>query len=168
MADARRHVLVAEPLAAASFEAYGTVVEAPAGEGRAINAGTSRRFDLVADLDLARSGGRPMLAIFRASARRFPFVVTELERHALGSQTFVALGEARFVVVVAAGSGAPAPEALRAFVTDGRQGVVIAPGIWHHGLLSMADADYVVVERAASQVDCDSCAVVAEIRLRTP
>jgi ureidoglycolate lyase len=166
MADARPRVLVAEPLTAAAFTPYGTVLEAPVGEGRAINAGTSRRFDLVADLDLGRSGGRPMLAIYRASARRFPLSIAELERHVLGSQTFVALGEARFVVVVATGGESPAPEALRAFVTDGRQGVVLAAGTWHHGLLSTVEADYVVVERAASPVDCDTCAVAAEVRLR--
>lgn len=157
--------LVAAPLTTAAFAPFGTVLEAPEGGGRSINAGTSLRFDLVDDLDLDRAGGRPMVAIYRASPRRFPFAVVELERHLLGSQLFVPLGEARFVLVVAAAGAPPDGSALRAFMTDGRQGVVLAPGAWHHGLLSLVAADYVVVERAAATIDCETCAVAAEVRL---
>lgn len=94
-------MLLAQPLTAEAFAPYGTVLAAPAGEGRLINGGNAERFDLVDDLQLGAEGGRPMLALFRAQARRFPHAVTEMERHALGSQSFVPLGERRFVIVVA-------------------------------------------------------------------
>lgn len=48
-----------------------------------------------------------MLALFRAQARTFPLNIGEMERHTLGSQTFIPLGTQRFVLVVAAAS-APA------------------------------------------------------------
>ncbi|KQP37907.1 ureidoglycolate lyase [Pseudorhodoferax sp. Leaf274] len=150
------NTLSVQPLTAAAFAPFGTVIEVPAGAtGRPINGGTSQRFDLLADLALSAEGGRAMLALFRAQARSFPHAVDELERHALGSQAFVPLGQRRFVVVVAPAAPAPDLAALAAFVTDGAQGVVLAPGTWHHALLAVDAGDFVVVERAAQAVDCD-------------
>jgi len=158
MTDAAPHVLVPQPLTPQAFASYGTVLAAPAAAGRPINGGNAERFDLVDDLQLGAQGGRPMLALFRAQARRFPHEVTEMERHALGSQTFVPLGERRFVIVVAPAGEAPTTAGmLEAFVTDGRQGVVLAPGTWHHALLAVDAGDFVVIERAAAAVDCDVC-----------
>lgn len=151
--------LAAQPLTAQAFAPYGTVIAAPATDpGRPINGGNAMRFDLLDDLQLGADGGRPMLALFRAQARRFPHAVTDMERHALGSQTFVPLGERRFVIVVARAGDAPVSAGeLAAFVTDGRQGVVLAPGTWHHALLAVDAGDFVVVERAGGKVDCDIC-----------
>lgn len=142
--------LYAQALTAERFARFGTVIEMPQGAGRPINGGNAQRFDLVHDLQLQQAGGHPLLALFRAQARVFPHAVTELERHALGSQSFVPLGRRRFVVVVA-----PGPQALAAFVSNGEQGVVLAPGTWHHALLAVDAGDFVVVERAAAAVDCD-------------
>ncbi|MEJ7686890.1 MAG: ureidoglycolate lyase [Variovorax sp.] len=148
--------LVAQPLTAQAFAPFGTVLAAPAGPGRFINGGNAERFDLVDDLQLGAEGGRPLLALFRAQARRFPHAVTEMERHALGSQSFMPLGERRFVIVVAPAGDRPSAAALTAFVTDGAQGVSLAPGTWHHALLAIDAGDFVVVERAGAAVDCDN------------
>lgn len=160
--------LVAQPLTPAAFAPFGTVLAVPEdGTGRPINGGTSQRFDLVDDMALAAGGGRPALAIFRAQARVFPHVVGEMERHALGSQTFVPLGTRRFVLVVARAGAAPAAEDLAAFVTDGSQGVLLAPGTWHHALLAIDAGDFAVVERVAAEVDCDlyDLAAPAQVQL---
>lgn len=151
--------LATHPLTPQAFAPYGTVVAVPAtGPGRPINGGNAMRFDLLDDLQLGAEGGRPVLALFRAQARRFPHAFTEMERHALGSQTFVPLGERRFVIVVARAGAAPVScSELAAFVTDGHQGVVLAPGTWHHALLAVDAGDFVVVERAGGEVDCDIC-----------
>ncbi|MGA0612765.1 ureidoglycolate lyase [Caldimonas sp. KR1-144] len=147
--------LVPAPLTPAAFAAYGTVLQAPGGAGRSINGGTARRFDLVADLQLHSHGGHATLAIFSAQARRFPHTVDELERHALASQSFVPLGRRRFVLVVAPPGPAPEAHQLAAFVTNGEQGVTLAPGTWHHALLAVDAGDFVVVERVAPKADCD-------------
>ena len=150
--------LAAQPLTSQAFAPYGTVIAAPAGKGRPINDGNATRFDLLDDMRLDAEGGRPMLALFRAQSRHFPHEVSELERHALGSQTFVPLGERRFVIVVARAGEAPvSARQLSAFVTDGRQGIVLAPGTWHHALLAVDEGDFVVIERAGGGVDCDIC-----------
>ena len=151
-----RNTLSAQPLTAAAFAPFGTVIEVPAGvTGRPINGGTSWRFNLLDDLQLSGKEGRPMLALFRAAARSFPHDVDEMECHRLGSQSFVPLGRRRFVVVVAPAAPQPDPAALAAFITDGEQGVVLAPGTWHHALLAADAGDFVVVERVADAVDCD-------------
>ena len=150
--------LIAQPLTAEGFMPYGTVIAVAddSAGGRLINSGTTLRFDLIDDMQLSAEAGRPMLALFRAQARSFPHAVTEMERHALGSQTFVPMGgERRFVIVVARADAAPTTDALTAFVTDGRQGVMLAPGTWHHALLAVDAGDFVVVERVAATVDCD-------------
>lgn len=151
--------LIAQPLSAAAFAPFGQVlqvpVEGPAAVPRAINGGNALRYDLLPQVPLTAEGGVPTLAIFRAQARSFPLAVTEMERHVLGSQAFVPLGTQRFVVVVAGAQTACAAQDLRAFVTDGRQGVVLAPGTWHHALLAVEGGDFVVLERRGPQVDCD-------------
>lgn len=146
--------LVPRPLTAGLFAPYGDVVTSEGRAGRPINAGTSVRIEMP-DLDVVAEGGAPSLSVFRASARRLPIDVRELERHRLGSQTFLPLGRTAFVAVVALGDPAPDPATLAAFYSDGRVGITIRRGVWHHALLSLEDGDYAVIERRGVQVDCD-------------
>ena len=152
-----------EPMTPQAFAAYGTVVapfphdQPPAG-ARAINGGTTWRLDLLADLDLHQGGGTPGLAVYSAAARTFPLALEEMERHTQGSQSFLPLGIARFVVVVAPAGAAPNASDLKAFITNGQQGVVLHPGTWHHGLVAVDAGSFAVVERhgaPGAAVDCD-------------
>lgn len=148
--------LLPVPLTAEGFAPFGTVIERPAAAGgRFINGGTSRRHDLLADLNLQADGGHPLLTLFHAQARQFPLRLGELERHRLGTQTFVPLAGARCVIVVAAAHAPLHAEALQAFQVRGDQGFVLAPGTWHHALLALDEGDFVVIERAADTVDCE-------------
>lgn len=157
--------VLASPLTPTAFQSFGTVLQAPTGSGRTINAGSSERFDLVDDLQLGAEGGRAQLALFRAQARSFPLNVQDLECHRLGSQTFVPWGVGRFALVVARAGEPPTASSLQAFVTDGRQGVVLAPGTWHHSLLAVDAGDFLVIERAASVVDCEIHRLDKPVRL---
>ena len=147
------------------FAAFGSVIGASDLPGTSINGGNAQRMDLLSDMQLTAAGGRPMLALFRAQARQFPLTITSLERHALGSQSFVPLGTQRFVVVVARPGPAPQAGELQAFVTNGRQGVVLAPGTWHHALLAVEGGDFAVIERKAASVDCELCHMAEAIEL---
>jgi ureidoglycolate lyase len=147
--------LIAEPLTAAAFAPFGSVIEG-AHAGAPINGGSALRNEAVGALDLVRDGGRAVLALYRAEARAFPFEAMELERHGLSDQVFLPFGEAlRCVVLVAPAGAPPTAQDCRAFVTDGRQGVRIAAGTWHHGLLAMQSGTWAVLERRAGAVDCD-------------
>jgi ureidoglycolate lyase len=152
------------PLTAESFAPYGELVTSAGRAGRQINAGTSVRVAMP-DPDVLAEGGTPSLSVFRASARRLPIDVRELERHRLSSQTFLPLGRTAFVAVVALGDPAPDPETLAAFFSDGRMGITIRRGVWHHALLSLDDGDYAVIERRGAQVDCDVVELARPARL---
>lgn len=152
------------PLTPERFAPFGHVVavdgQTPHITAWPINDGNAMRHELLTDLQVTAEGGVPMLAIFRAQARQFPLRVTDMERHRLGSQTFIPLGTQRFVVVVARAGSAPQAGDLHAFITDGCQGVVLAPGTWHHALLAVEGGDFAVIERKAAEVDCEVCRVV--------
>lgn len=154
-----KRALALEPITAQAFAPFGTVVTSRERNGRAINAGTSLRVDLP-EPDLLADDGRPALAVFRASAVSFPFVVRALERHRLGSQTFVPLGGTPFAVVVALGDAAPDPGTMRAFCIDGRSGVTFSKAVWHHPLLALGDGEFVVLERRGAGTDCQVAPVV--------
>ena len=73
---------------------------------------------------------------------------------------------ARVLVVAAAGVPAEAlGEHLQAFVSNGTQGVLLAPGTWHHGLLALDAGDYLVLERRGDAVDGDMADLASPVRL---
>lgn len=80
-----------------------------------------------------------------------------MERHALGTQTFIPLGGVRCVVLVALGGDRPDPATLAAFRVGGGQGITLRAGIWHHGLLALDQGDFVVLERSGEPgtLDCE-------------
>lgn len=160
--------LVARPLTAGAFAPFGTVISTEGLSGRPINAGTTMRYDVIADLQLTADFGTPLLSIYRATARTFPLELTEFERHSRASQAFIPMSGSRFVVVVASGGDPPIAESLHAFTVEGTQGVVLAPGTWHHGLLARDAGDFVVLERGAPEgepVDCDVIQLEAPVEL---
>lgn len=148
-----------QPLTATAFARYGQVIDAGAvlaGSGRAINHGSSLRLDMPGALDVQREGGSAVVAVFRAQPRPIEGPWTELERHRLGSQTFIALAGARCVLLVAKGVAMPDPTTLAAFEVHGQQAYTLHAGTWHHGLIARDAGDFVVIERgAAKAVDCD-------------
>jgi len=138
-----------------AFAPYGWVIDASDAAGTAINGGSSQRIDGLTELAFDASGGKPCLAIFKAKARDPAGPWTELERHRLGTQTFIPLNGVRYVVLVALGAALPDASTLKAFTVSGHQGITLRAGTWHHGLLALGDGDFVVLERSAGNVDCD-------------
>jgi ureidoglycolate lyase len=159
MSHAAPEALSIDPLTREAFAPYGDVLgggQTPAGV--LINAGTTLKIDAV-DPVLSAHDGHPKLFVYRTQAQALPLKLSMLECHQLGSQTFVPLADLSFVVVVArsaSDTASPQPDlsTLRAFWVDGHQGVTLAPGTWHHPLISLHDGELVVLERAALQTDC--------------
>jgi ureidoglycolate lyase len=158
--------LTAHPLTAARFAAYGEVLELSDGHGLPINAGTSQRIDLQSKLNLHQQAGQPVLAVFRARAQAPQGPWTLLERHRLGSQTFVPLAGARCVVLVALGDDAPDPSTLAAFLVEGDQGFTLHAGTWHHPLIARDDGDFLVLERQGAEVDCEVVQLAVPVSLQ--
>lgn len=133
--------LTPRPLTAAAFAPFGQVLEA-AGDFRPINAGMCRRYhDLAAPEVL---DGRSGISVFLAEPRSLPYRFDLIERHPAGSQAFIPMTAAPFLVIVAEGPDA----APLAFVTSGAQGINLNRGIWH-GVLTPLSAPglFAVVDR---------------------
>ncbi len=147
-------ILTAQPLTAAAFAPYGEVISSAGRAGRAINAGTSLRVEM-GDPDILDAGGRPSLSVFRAQAIALPFAARMLERHRLGSQTFLPLAGTRYVVLVALGADAPDLATLQAFMAGAGMGITLRRDVWHHPLMALAEGEFAVLERAGPVVDCE-------------
>lgn len=144
--------LKVEALSAEAFAPFGQVIECSGHASYAINEGSSQRFTDLAQLE-ADADGRLALSIFRAAARQAPFTLSCLERHPLGSQAFMPLADQRFVVVVAE---QPTVEGLRAFLSDGRQGINFRRGAWHHPLMALDAGDFLVADRLGPGDNCEA------------
>lgn len=145
--------LAIEQLTRLAFAPFGDVIEpASAREVYAINDGSATRFHGLARIDAAAGQGLAILSIFRAEPRQLPFTVAMLERHPLGSQAFVPLGPAPYLVVVATGEGATP----RVFRAENGQGVNFHRGTWHHPLLALERvSDFLVIDREGDDANCD-------------
>lgn len=153
------------PIDAAAFAPYGALAEAAGAKGRPINDGTSQRIDGVGELQLTAEGGAPCLALFRAQPRDPAGPWQVLERHRLGTQTFVPLAGAPFVLLVALGGDAPDEATLAAFDVAGHQAVTLHAGTWHHGLIAPRGGDFVVIERRAAAEDCELARLAEAVTL---
>lgn len=129
------------------FAPYGDVIDASGPEQFLTNGGDARRFHRLGIADCNADGGETLLSMFRVLRTGVPPRVAMMERHPLSSQAFIPLAGQRFVVIVAPAQCHPAAEMLRAFVTDGRQGVNYHRATWHHPLVALDDGDFLVVDR---------------------
>lgn len=145
-----------EPLTTEAFSAFGDVIETRGRDHFMINSGSTQRFHRLAEVILGKPEDRGIISIFRAKRLPMPLDVKMLERHPLGSQAFIPLKQNPFLVLVAPAAEAPDPAAIRAFITDGTQGVNYHPGVWHHPVLSCVDEDdFLVVDREGEGNNCD-------------
>lgn len=130
-----------EPLQADAFAPFGEVLEAE-GDFHLINAGLCKRFHDRAALDFTQ--GRAGLSIFEAEPRILPYHLAMIERHPLGSQAFLPMTAAPFLVIVSEG-----PKAVpRAFRSNGAQGINLRRGTWHGVLTPLAAPGlFAVVDR---------------------
>ena len=141
-------LLRAEPLTRAAFAPFGDVIEADGAQHFEINNGSTTRFHDLARVDVAAQRGHVLVNIFRARPLAMPLTIAMVEKHPLGSQAFVPLDAAPFLVVVAPPGETVAPAGLRAFLAEAGQGVNYARGVWHHPVIALGrEADFLVIDR---------------------
>jgi ureidoglycolate lyase len=124
----------------------------------------------LANVDVAEAGGRAAISIARCrTATTFPHRVRLVERHPHGSQAFIPLEPFSFVVVVApAGDTVDATE-LRAFVTNGAQGVNYHKGVWHMPLIALqAGQQFLIVDRQPAADNCEEFVLADPLTLQAP
>lgn len=135
-----------EPLTAEAFAPFGDVLEVNGAPDRLINQDLCGRYHDRARLDFG-TGGRAGISLFDAVPRVLPYTLDMVERHPEGSQAFLPMTAAPFLVIVAPDAGG-VPGTPRAFLTVPGQGVNYHRGTWH-GVLTPLSAPglFAVVDR---------------------
>lgn len=142
------------PLTQQAFAAYGDVLETEGRDFFHINEGKVERYHDLTHVDILEQT-RTLLSINRAQPASLPIVVTQLEKHPLGSQAFVPMQGERFIVVVASGGSEPDLSTLKAFITNGQQGVNYHRNVWHHPLFAFETVtNFLTVDRGGAD-NCD-------------
>ncbi|MCA1404836.1 ureidoglycolate lyase [Ensifer sp. IC3342] len=140
-------LLSIEALTKEAFAPFGSVIEADPASMRYINGGNTERFHALARTDVTGEGAGVIINIFRGQPRAFPYAVTMMERHPLGSQSFSPLDDRPWLAVVAENEGGR-PGRPRVFLASGRQGVNYGRNVWHHPLMAVeVTSDFIVVDR---------------------
>lgn len=146
--------IVARPLTVAAFAPFGDVLDTQGAPDKMINAGLCGRYHDRARLDFG-DGGRAGVSIFNAVARSLPYTLDLLERHPEGSQAFISMTDAPFLVIVAPDVGGT-PGTPLAFVTDGAQAINFHRGTWHGVLTPLQSPGlFAVVDRIGTSANLE-------------
>lgn len=151
-------ILKLEHLDKAAFAGFGDVIQIDGSVWYPINNGTTRRYHHLGAVQVQGSDGQAGISLARGDAFSFPLQIGMLERHPLGSQSWIPCNQASFIAVVAPNGPDDAPDEsrLRAFYVEGNQGVNYHMGTWHHPLMTLGkQGDFVVVDRIGTAPNCD-------------
>ena len=136
------------PLTKKNFDKYGKVISIKDSDSILINNGYAQKYFGQCVMDVNEKDGKSILHIYLAKQRSFPLKINMLEKHPYFSQTFMPRSAKPFLVVVALGKDKPDLSTLKAFITDGNQGVFYNRGIWHFPLISIDDNEqFIVIDR---------------------
>jgi len=150
--------ITAVPLTKEDFAPYGDVIEIEGAKHFPINDGNVERFhDLASVMIDVENGGKAIVSIFKANGvTPTPPQVKLVERHPVGSQAFIPMHSDPMLVVVARAGEDVDPTSLRAFISNGRQGVNYHSGVWHMPLVTtQVGQQALVVDRNGPGENCD-------------
>lgn len=149
-----------QPLTQANFADFGRVIEAGETAKNQMNSGTFARFDDLAQIDYAgdqqnsasdKDTEKPAISIARSQTTTpLPHTFNLVECHPLCSQAFIPRTHCQFYLVVAAPAEQVEATNLRAFITNGRQGISYHRGTWHLPLIAQdAGQEFLVIDQAS-------------------
>ena len=133
----KKITLPAEQLTAENFQPFGEVIEIGDREPDVSEDNFAETYADLARIDVIAKDGRPQLNLIRATPRKLPVQIHSLERYQLSSRVIMPLLFYPFMIIVAPAASEADPSALRAFVSDGQQGVNLAKGVWQHPLIAL-------------------------------
>ena len=134
-----------EAMERAEFAPFGDLLDCAGDPDRIINQGLCGRWHDRASLDFG--GGRAGISLFRAEPCGLPLRLDMVERHPEGSQAFVPMSLAGFLVIVAPDEDGR-PGRPRAFLTRPGQALNYRRGVWHGVLTPLAaPVIFAVVDR---------------------
>lgn len=138
-------MIIAQPLTADAFSAFGDVIELTDRDSLTINDGMCQRHHDLARLDF--SDGQAGISLFDGKARQFPYSLDLVERHPFGSQAFIPMNNVPLLITVCPDENGR-PGTPQAFLARADQAVNLHRGTWH-GVLAPIGAQglYAVVDR---------------------
>lgn len=158
--------LPAEQLTAENFAPFGEVIEIGHRDPVASADGFLETYHDLAQIDVSAKEGRPQLSLLRATPRKLPLQIQALERYHLSTRTIMPLLFYPFMIIVAPAGSSVDNSALRAFVSDGQQGVNIARGIWQHPLIALKRRmNFLTIDRAGAGRNREEVAVDGRLQV---
>ena len=137
--------IATQPLSAARFAPFGDVLDFSGAPEKLINQGLCGRYHDRAKL--THDGGRAGISLFDAVPRQLPYHLQMMERHPSGSQAFLPMTEAPFLVIVAPDDNGR-PGLPEAFLTEPHVGVNYHANVWHGVLTPLsAPGRFAVIDR---------------------
>ncbi|MFO6465180.1 ureidoglycolate lyase [Jannaschia sp. KMU-145] len=127
--------ITARPMTAEAFAPFGDVLALGETPTKMINAGMCGRHHDLAALDFG--DGRAGISLFDATPRALPYTLDLMERHPEGSQAFIPMHRAEWLVTVAPDVGGVPGDPLAFMVAPG-QGINLHRGTWHGVLTPLA------------------------------
>ena len=133
-----------------NFATYGDLISSDDIKPIDINAGYAKRFDNLANINTSKDEGRTIVSIFSALKRTFPMKINMMEKHPLGSQSFIPMNETTFLAFVAPPGNQPEISKIESFIISPGMGINYKPNIWHFPLISTENMNFLVLDRKGS------------------
>tara|TARA_B110000116_G_scaffold23681_1_gene18180 strand:+ start:150 stop:653 length:504 start_codon:yes stop_codon:yes gene_type:complete len=130
-----------------NFQKFGDLISKKKIKPININNGYAKRFDNLCKINTSLKKGNTIMSIFSAKKRKFPMKIDMMEKHPLGSQAFVPMSEAKFLVFVAPKGKKPNTKKIESFIVPKLNGINYKPGIWHFPLISTKNMNFLVIDR---------------------
>jgi ureidoglycolate lyase len=160
-------ILNIEPLTREAFARFGDVIDTNGVNPLTINQGFALRFDDLTKIDVSDESGDTKLSLFKANPRPSPIMITLMERHPLGSQTFYPLQNRAWLIVVCADPHDA--KSFKAFQATGTQGITYAKNIWHHPLLVFDQASrFLIIDRKGAGKNLEEVELQTKLILAAP
>jgi len=151
-------ILRPEALSQSNFAPYGDVIQQAGAQHFPMNGGKLERYYDLADIQIgSNTGGRPVISIAHCrEATKLPLQIEFLERHPHGSQAIYPLFQQTMMVVVAPAGEQIKVSEVRAFYSDGKQGINFNAGVWHLPIIALqAGQEFMLVDRGGPNPNCD-------------
>ncbi len=162
----KKITLPAEQLTAESFAPFGDVIEIGDREPTVSPDSFAETYVDLAHIDVIAKDGRPQLNLIRATPRKLPLQIQILERYQLSSRVIMPLLFYPFMIIVAPAALEADPNTLRAFVSDGQQGVNLSKGIWQHPLIALKRRmNFLTLDRAGPGRDREQIALDDKLQI---
>ena len=130
-----------------NFKKFGDLISTRKTKPININNGYAKRFDNLCKINTSLKKGNTIMSIFSAKKRKFPMKIGMMEKHPLGSQAFVPMSEAKFLVFFAPKGKKPNTKKIESFIVPKLNGINYKPGIWHFPLISTKNMNFLVIDR---------------------